>query len=263
MPVCVFDNVQMFYEDIGFGEPILFLHSHYNRGILAFACQMQVLHKKYRCLLPDYRGHGRTTSENPDWNLKMTIDDMISFLDSLKINKVHIIGYSCGGQVGFNIAAKYPEKVASFISIGNSGLFDGPTEDDSFLAEALIQNKQFDIINEINRKHYCAHKGDWQGFLLKSQIDANHPPYLSEADIKKISVPSLLIAGDNDEYVPREHIERIKELLPSMETFIVKNGNHRPHMLCEHTLIVNEKINDFLSRHSFQIKADEILSVIP
>ncbi|MGI6664311.1 MAG: alpha/beta fold hydrolase [Christensenellaceae bacterium] len=168
MPFCKLDDVNIFYEDIGYGEPILFLHSHYNRGILAFSCQMQAFHGKYRCILPDFRGHGRTTSDNPHWGIPMNVVDMIQFLDALNIEKVHLIGYGGGSVTGFHLALRHPKRVASLVSIGYSGLPYKVLNAEEWLAEGMLKNKNYDTINLINNKHYDAHKGDWKGFLEKN-----------------------------------------------------------------------------------------------
>ncbi|MEM5770104.1 MAG: alpha/beta hydrolase [Bacillota bacterium] len=262
MPICKRSDVEIFYEDIGFGEPILFLHSHYNRGILAFACQMQAFHKKYRCILPDFRGHGRTRSDNPDWSIPKSVEDMVGLLDALKIDKAHLIGYGGGAVTGFHIAIKHPERVVSLVSIGYSGLPYPKDESDEFLAEGLLRNRQFDIINEINRKHFDAHKGDWQGFLRKTQIDDNSYTDLGEERVRAIAAPVFLIAGEHDPYsTPQQH-ERMKQLLPGCEVMECKGGSHNVHMVGEHTVAINKAILSFLERHAFKEKVEGILPIV-
>lgn len=57
MPYQSINDLDIFYEEIGWGEPILFLHSGYSRGVLAFSGQIQPFYAAgYRCLYPDYRG---------------------------------------------------------------------------------------------------------------------------------------------------------------------------------------------------------------
>lgn len=66
--------------------------------MLAFSGQIQPFYAAgYRCLYPDFRGHGRAKCNNMMWNSAMITEDMIGFLDRLKIEKVNLIGYSTGG----------------------------------------------------------------------------------------------------------------------------------------------------------------------
>lgn len=102
MPYIQLEDLQLFYEDIGEGEPVLFLHSGYSRGILAFSGQLQPFYAAgYRCFYPDFRGHGRSFCKNLNWDSSCIAEDMIRFMDSLDVKKVHLVGYSTGGGVAF------------------------------------------------------------------------------------------------------------------------------------------------------------------
>lgn len=263
MPYCQLDDLELFYEYIGFGEPILFLHSHYNRGILAFACQMQAFHKTYRCLLPDFRGNGRTKSPNPEWGIPMNVRDMADFLDRLGIPRAHLIGYGGGSVTGFHFAIEHPDRAASLTSIGFSGLPYHVDLFDTFSPEALLRDGRYDIINEINRKHNDAHRGDWQGYLRRTLEDDRDHTDLGEARIAGMRTPLLIVAGETDPYsTPAQHA-RMRELRPDCEVSVCPGGSHRPHMVGEHTVIVNRVILDFLTRHAFTGKIEGILPVAP
>jgi pimeloyl-ACP methyl ester carboxylesterase len=249
MPVCVLKDLELFFEDIGIGEPILFLHSHFNRGILAFACQMQVFCKQYRCILPDYRGHGRTRCDSLVWNAGMILEDMIAFLDKLGLQRVHIIGYSAGGGIGFHMAALYPEYVASLVSIGCDG-FPFAENVYDYLPENLIKNEQYDVIEQMKNKHFDAHRGNWQEFMRQSVYDNDLYPNLSKEQLGSISAPVFIIAGENDTLIKKEELEEAKVLIPHCEVLITPNGQHNTHMLGEHTIEINRRILDFLQRYA-------------
>ncbi len=69
-------ELDLFYEEFGRGEALLFLHSHFSRGLLAFLAQLLPFLERYRCLCPDFRGHGRTSCETLDWNCRTIAADM-------------------------------------------------------------------------------------------------------------------------------------------------------------------------------------------
>ena len=56
MPYIKLNDLNMFYEEFGKGETVLFLHSHFSRGLLAFSGQILPFAGHYRCLYPDFRG---------------------------------------------------------------------------------------------------------------------------------------------------------------------------------------------------------------
>lgn len=56
MPYIQFEDLEMYYGKLGIGEPIIFLHSHYSRGILAFSSQLLDFQQKYTCYFPITEG---------------------------------------------------------------------------------------------------------------------------------------------------------------------------------------------------------------
>jgi Predicted hydrolases or acyltransferases (alpha/beta hydrolase superfamily) len=248
MPYCKIKDVDLFYEDIGVGEPILFLHSHYNRGIIAFACQIQAFNKQYRCILPDYRGHGRTICENLTWDSGMMVKDMVDFLDSLGLEKVHVVGYSAGGSIGFHLAVEFPQYVASLVSIGCDG-FPFAESVHQFLPENLIKNEQFDFIEQMNNRHFDAHRGNWQEFMRQSAIDNDKYPNLSKEQLSSIKAPVFIIVGENDTLIKQEQVVEAQNLIPNCQTFVVPNGGHNVHMLGEHTITINNIIDEFHAKN--------------
>jgi len=245
MPYVQVRDCSIFYEDFGIGDPILFLHSSYSRGIIAFSGQIQPFFHSYRCLMPDFRGHGRTRSENRDWDTPTIADDMAGFLQALNIDKAHLIGYSLGGGVALHLASKYPELVRSIITIGCSGVAD-PTGADDYEPEALVRNNQDKFIERMKVQNMDAHGGDWQHFLRQSAKDWRLYPRLSDDDWSRLTMPMFCIAGENDPYVPRQALLDIQKRCPQARIWIVPGCSHRPHMPTESVKEVNARMLDFL-----------------
>lgn len=247
MPYSQVGDCSVFYEDIGMGKPILFLHSGYSRGIIAFGGQIVPFFHSYRCLLPDFRGHGRTVSENKDWDTAVISEDMAAFIQGLGIEKVHLIGYSLGGGVALHLAAKHPEMVESITTIGCGGVIDSTGADD-FEPEALIQNNQIDFIERIKVIHQEAHGGDWQHHMRQSVKDWKNYPNLSDGDWTKLTMPMFLIGGEKDTYASEERLLSMKKHCPQAEVWVVPGGSHRPHMPMEEGKEVNTRILKFLGK---------------
>lgn len=248
MPYQKVNDLDVFYEEIGCGEPILFLHSAYSRGILAFSGQIQPFYSAgYRCLYPDYRGHGRTICKNLEWNSDQIAEDMICFLDNLQIEKVHLIGYSTGGGIAYYMASNHPERVKSIISIGNGGEIDSSGAE-NFLPEELLKQGANEFITKIKTLHAEAHGGNWQEYLRQEVNDWKEHPCLTAEDWAHIKMPMLLIAGENDNFASKEKLEKIKQRCAQAEIFVVKNCGHRPHFPNEQAKIVNERMLAFLSK---------------
>lgn len=241
MPTIKLNDLDLFYEAFGRGETVLFLHSHFSRGLLAFAAQIQPFSGRYRCLYPDFRGHGRTRCDSLMWNSRMIADDMARFLDALGIPSAHLFGYSCGAYVGCYMAAKYPEKVKSLVTVGGSAypIVDGA---DDFLPESLLTNGQTGFIEDIKARHFDAHRGDWRTYLRTTVADWKAHPSLTDDEWAAIQCPALFISGEHDRY---GSCAAMKEKVPTARIYEVKGSGHRPHFVDEQAKTLNPMVLDF------------------
>ncbi|WP_409344314.1 alpha/beta fold hydrolase [Paenibacillus sp. MBLB4367] len=251
MPYIQVSDLDMFYEQMGFGDPVIFLHSGYSRGILAFASQLLDFQKRYACYYPDFRGHGRTRCDSLEWSTPKLADDIIDFIDALNIPRAHIIGYSLGASVGLYLAVNRPERVATLTTIGTSGFAD-PSGVEQFEPEWLLQNGPRETIEFAKERHAEAHRGDWQEFMRQSAIDWRLYPQLTEEQLRSIRSPSFFIAGEHDPYVGEEKLKHLSALVEGSQYMNVPGGSHRPHMQREYPTLVNDAILQFLETYSIE-----------
>lgn len=245
MPYIQVHDLDVFYEKMGVGETVIFLHSGYSRGILAFASQMPDFQKLYTCYFPDFRGHGRTKCASLEWNSPQLAEDIVQFMDLLNIPKAHLIGYSLGANVGLYMAVHHPDKTASLTTIGSGGFCD-PTGVEQFEPEWLEENGHHEFINQMIERHEEAHRGNWREYLRQSAIDWRLYPHLSEEQLSGIRCPALFITGEHDPFAGEERVERLSSLVKGSQYFVVAAGSHRPHMLRESPIVVNDRILQFL-----------------
>ncbi|RAV19600.1 alpha/beta fold hydrolase [Paenibacillus contaminans] len=249
MPYIKVNDLEMFYEKMGFGEPVIFLHSGYSRGILAFASQLLDFQKRYTCYLPDFRGHGRTRCESLEWSMPRLADDVIDYMDALNIPKAHLIGYSLGASVGLYCAVNQPERVVTLTTIGTSGFAD-PSGADQFEPEWLLEHGPQETIDFAKERHEEAHRGNWQEFMRQSAKDWRLYPQLTREQIGGIGAPSLFISGEHDPFVGEERLKLLSSLVKNARFLVVPGGSHRPHMQRESPSLVNDAILDFLASHA-------------
>ena len=243
MPYASVRDLEMYYEEFGRGQALLFLHSHYSRGLLAFSGQILPFSKRYRCLFPDFRGHGRTRCEDLRWSSRRIADDMPLLLDALGIAQAHVVGYSCGAYVGCYLASKYPDRVKSLVTIGGAAYPHSEGCED-YLPEALLRHNDLDFIETARTRHLDAHRGDWQTYLTMTVEDWKNHPNLSEEEWKAIACPVLCVNGEHDPY---GSCQELRQRLPEASVYQVKGGGHRPHFVGEQIDEVNARILDFLA----------------
>ncbi|MCS7461495.1 alpha/beta hydrolase [Paenibacillus doosanensis] len=245
MPYIQVKDLEMFYEKMGNGDTIIFLHSGYSRGILAFAGQMLDFQKKYTCYFPDFRGHGRTRCASLEWSTPQISDDILEFMNQLGIIKAHFIGYSLGANVGLYLAVNHPERVSTLTTIGTGGFCD-PTGAEEFEPEWMIEKGLHDMINQMIERHEEAHKGNWEEHMRQSAQDWRLYPQLTENQLSSIECPALFITGEHDPFAGEERVKRLASLVKGSNYFVVPGGSHRPHMVRENPILVNDTILQFL-----------------
>lgn len=243
MPYTSLKDANIYYEEFGKGETILFLHSHFSRGLLAFSGQILPFSRHYRCIYPDFRGHGRTTAENLQWDSRIIADDMARFLDAMGIARAHLIGYSCGAYVGCYMASKYPEKVKSLVTIGGAA-YPRPDGADDYLPENLLRKNDTDFIEDMRLRHLDAHRGDWQTYLKMTVADWKNHPSLSDDEWRNIRCPAFFINGEKDTLGT---CTELHEKVPASRIYEVRGGGHRPHFIGEQIEEINAKVLEFLS----------------
>ncbi|MCZ8513895.1 alpha/beta hydrolase [Paenibacillus filicis] len=247
MPHLQCNDIEMFYEQMGIGDPVIFLHSGFSRGILAFANQLLDFQRKYTCYFPDFRGHGRTRSQSLEWSTPQHAEDIVAFMNQLQISKAHLIGYGMGGGVALYCAIKHPNRIASLTSIGQSG-FVASQGSEEFEPEWLVRNNRNDFISSMIERHIEAHRGNWQEFLRQKIRDWRTYPQLSNEQLGSIQCPTLFIAGQHDEFAPEEDLKRVTNLIRDSRYVIVPECSHRPHMSRENPVFVNDTILRFLEK---------------
>lgn len=173
----------------------------------------------------------------------MIADDMVNFLDALEIKSTHLIGYSCGAYVGCYMAANYPDKVKSLITIGGGATPRADGAED-FLPESLISSGDTDFIEDMKLRHYEAHKGDWKTYLRKTVLDWQSHPNLTEEEWSKIKCPAFFINGEND---PFGTCAELQEKVPNAKIYEVKGRGHHPHFVGEQIDEINAMMLEFLS----------------
>ena len=116
----------MYYEEVGSGEPVILLHGH-TLDRRMWDGQVELLKDSYRVIVPDMRGYG--LSSDPEEGYQFThMDDVLTLMDSLHIEKAHVVGLSMGAYVVGDMVALCPERLLSAVMVsGETCHFTGPS----------------------------------------------------------------------------------------------------------------------------------------
>ncbi len=220
------NGVKLYYEIYGTGEPLLFLHGN-GQSIDAFYKQIPFFQSKYKVIIPDCRGRGKSTDNDTELTYDIQANDMNNFLDYLKIDSANIIGWSDGGIIGLLMAKDYPKKVKKLIASGANVQQDTfayfPADYQDFLRQ--LADTSF---KGINRK------------LINLMVKY---PSVAFEDLGKIKCPTLIVAGDKDE-IRIGHTLKIFESIKNAQLFIVPKTSH--YVLSENYDVFNAAALKFL-----------------
>ena len=205
--------LKYYYEISGKGEPLLLLHGGLG-SIDMFRPIMPALSEHRQVIAIDLQGHGRTELGSRKFGLPEIGDDVATVLTQLGFKNVDVMGYSFGGGVAFRLAVKHPEMVRR-LTLVSAGFAS-----ESFYPEMREQQIQVNAGFAEQMKATpmytsyvaVAPKPDDFPRLLQAMGDLMREQYDYSADVKKLTMPTMLIFGDSDMYRP-EHIVEFYKLL--------------------------------------------------
>jgi non-heme chloroperoxidase len=264
------DGTQIYYNDWGTGQPIVFSHGWPLTGG-AFEDQMFFLTSHgYRCIAHDRRGHGRSSQPWQGNDLDTYADDLAELVKYLKLRGVVHVGHSTGGgEVARYIGRHGNERVAKVVLIGavppvmvknekNPG--GTPIETfDRLRAAVLADRSQF--WKDLSLPFYGYNRTDakvsegvresfWHQGMMASLpasyfcIEAFSETDLTE-DLKKIEVPTLILHGDADQIVPIADSALLSAKIVKDATLKIYEG--APHGMCTtHKQRVNADLLTFI-----------------
>ncbi|MCH7843828.1 MAG: alpha/beta fold hydrolase [Chloroflexi bacterium] len=124
-------DIDVHYHDVGSGDPIVLLHSYGpgTTGWITFHKILPALAQRYRCIVMDLPNFGRTgpvTYNEPLHNLQART--ALALMDTLGIEKAHLVGNSQGGQSAMVLAMKNPERVNKLVNVAGGGTATRPLQ---------------------------------------------------------------------------------------------------------------------------------------
>ncbi|XOV86566.1 MAG: alpha/beta fold hydrolase [Pseudomonadota bacterium] len=114
-------GIETAYFDEGEGPALLLLHG-FTGSKLDFSDEVLRLAETHRVIVPDNRGHGESTNTGDpgSYSIETLVEDLASFIDTLALSDIHLLGHSLGGMVVIRYALSVPEKLASLILMDTS-----------------------------------------------------------------------------------------------------------------------------------------------
>ena len=274
------DGTRIYYKDWGSGQPIVFHHGWPLSADDWDAQMLFFLAKGYRVIAHDRRGHGRSTQTDKGNDMDTYVDDVLQLAKHLDLrNAVHVGHSTGGGEVARYAARAEKGRIAKAVLIDavppvmvKSDKNPGGTPIEAFdgLRAALAANRaQFYLdlpsgpFYGFNRPGAKVSEGlirNWwrQGMMGGAKAHYDCIAVFSETDftedLKAISVPTLILHGDDDQIVPFADSGVLSAKLVRNATFKVYPGG--PHGVCQtQPDMVNRDLLAFVQGESMAISS--------
>ena len=207
------NGIKYYYEITGSGEPLLLLHGGLGSTDM-FKPILPAFSKHRQVIAIDLQGHGRTALGTRKFDLPDMGDDIAAVLKELGYQNVDVLGYSFGGGVAFRLAVQHPTVVRR-LALVSAGFADSGFYPEMREQQVQVSAASAEYMKETPMfKSYVAvaPKPDDFPRLLQAIGDFMREHYDYSADVKKLTMPTMLIFGDSDMYRP-EHVVEFYKLL--------------------------------------------------
>jgi pimeloyl-ACP methyl ester carboxylesterase len=261
------DGVALHVEETGTGEPLLFIHE-FAGDHRSWEPQVRHFSAAYRCVT--YAARGYPPSDVPSdpamYSQNRAVRDALDVLDGLNIDRANVVGLSMGGFTALHLVLRHPERVTAAVVAG-AGYGAEPARREAFRAEANAIADAFEADGAAKVAQWYAvgparvqfrnkNPRGWAKFaaalaghdatgaaLTMRGIQAARPS-LYELDYTNVSVPLLIVAGDEDDGC-QEPALMLKRAIATAGLVILPRTGHTANL--EEPGVFNRVVDDFLA----------------
>ncbi len=281
------NGTDLAYIEHGRGQPVVFVHGgigdyrEWNLQMPAFAASLRVIALSCRGAWPN-----RKVEPDEEITLDTFVEDLASFIKTLDLAPVHLVGHSSpGGFGGLILAYRYPEQLRSLVLLEPPafpllGVNIPPTPPQ--VLRLLVRNPRAGIgfikfgARGVRPAMKAFDRGDDEGALrifmtavagkepvaslpeamfqefvgnvgpFKAQLRAGFP-HFGEDDARSIRVPTLLVSGTQTPAPLTAVTDRLQELLPNVSRLNIAGASH--NMFHSHPAEFNAGVTEFISQH--------------
>jgi pimeloyl-ACP methyl ester carboxylesterase len=255
------NGTDIYYVEAGQGEPLLLLHG----GVVstgpvwaghpwAWVSHMDTFAEHFHVIAPDTRGSGRTTHPaGGSVPYTQLAADVVGLIEALELDQPLICGFSDGGHTATIAGIRNPDSVRAIVNYAGYDLFNpqaqsmimmrqmmggGPeaTQADlDALEQAFNSSEQMRAMFELVKADHDGTQGPgyWRTHFAQVFDRLTQPPGYTIEDLHKITVPTLILTGDRDEYCLVEEGVAAYRRLQQGELAVLPNHGHfiSPHVV--------------------------------
>lgn len=242
----VFSNgIDMNVEMSGAGENTVVFSHALGTNLRIWDSQMNFFSSHYRVLRYDIRGHGSTSATDGAYTIEQLSDDVIQLLDKMGIDKFHWVGVSIGAMIGMCIGLNHAERLRSLTLSNTTAKSPQKVKEDRVsriqtarekgmagLVEPML-TRWFNPDYRYNKEHAIA---SIRNQFLATSVDGYIGCCLAIQSLNyvdrlgKISLPTLIMTGDEDQATPISTAKEISQRIPGSNMVVLESCGHVPSL---------------------------------
>jgi pimeloyl-ACP methyl ester carboxylesterase len=265
--IATLHQIALGYDDQGDGPPMVFLHGFPHDRTL-WAHQRTALASRARCIVPDLRGFGESAQRAP-YTMDQYADDVIALLDWLEVDDAFVCGLSMGGYVAMAMWRRHPERIRGLVLCDTRATADTDaaraTRDEMIAlvqtsgAEAIAAKQLPGMVGKSSRAERPAIDATMMAMMSRQSVAGivgglgalrDRPD--SQSTLASITVPTLVVVGEEDVLTPVRDAQAMIDLLPPAATPRLERIAGAGHVSClERPAAVNFVLAEFLASTTF------------
>jgi pimeloyl-ACP methyl ester carboxylesterase len=247
------NGIDIHYVEAGQGEPLVLLHGGVVstnliwEGVpMAYASHMGTLAERFRVIAPDTRGCGRTPHGGGDTSYDQLADDVVALIDALGLDTPLLTGFSEGAITATIVGIRSPGAVRAIVNNAGHDAFNPDAPSFTMCRQMLGGSPQATVADPDAAAHFFAQSDEMRAVfeLMKSDQDSGQGPgywktYLSRAfdritkspgytfeDLRRITVPTLILTGDRDQFCSVQEGVTAYRMLQDGELAVLPHTGH-------------------------------------
>jgi pimeloyl-ACP methyl ester carboxylesterase len=223
------NGLHMYYEVQGEGSPLVLLHGGVQSIDLSFAGLIPELIGRHRVIGVELQGHGRTADIDRVRTPSALAGDVVALLDHLGTDRAHVLGFSLGAAVTWELAVSHPDRVRSVVPMCEPVRPDGTHEDlrdpSRWATSTRMPTAQDFADMQETYARLSPHPERFDEFMAGESQNAADLKGWTDEQLAGITAPVLAVIGDHD-FVTIEHGGVMKELVPGSQLAVLPGTTH-------------------------------------
>jgi pimeloyl-ACP methyl ester carboxylesterase len=222
------NGADLYVEVRGEGDPLLLLHGFTGSGAdWTHVFELGDLARRYRLVIPDLRGHGRSNNPTPAFTHRQCALDVSALLTQLGIDRTRAIGMSLGGNTLLHLATREPARLTSIVLVSATMYY--PAQARAIMSQSDEHNSSQVAWEAMRARHQLGDeqiRALWRqarGFANSYDDMTFTPPHLAT-----ITARVLIVYGDRDPLYPVEMAVEMARAIPNSALWVVPYGGHGP-----------------------------------